>query len=175
MEINQILQQDKELSTSQKIDISLNDISKGIKQQLKKEFKWCKFSIRTEFYSGGSALHINLMESNFKVILPFNEISEDTLSQYGLRNYTREQIKEIQDKTHHQLSEYALKENYNKDKWNNGVFLTEKGFNLFKRVMELTNKFNWDNSDISTDYFDVNFYTHISIGKWNKPFIEVEK
>ena len=32
--INQILQQDKELSTSQKIDISLNDISKGIKQQI---------------------------------------------------------------------------------------------------------------------------------------------
>ena len=41
--------------------------------------------------------------------------------------------------------------------------------------MQIVNQYNYDNSDSQTDYFDVNFYTHLNLGKWNKPFIEVEK
>ena len=29
---------------------------------------------------------------------------------------------------------------------------------------------NHNNSDIITDYFDVGWYIHINIGKWNKPY-----
>jgi hypothetical protein len=170
--INQILTGEKVLSEHEKIDISLTDISKGIKQKLKQEFKGCDFSITTQFYSGGCSLHISLMKSDFKVILPFNEISENALMMLESKQYKREQIKTEQEKTHFQLSEYCLNDNYNKDVWNNGVFLTEQGFNLFKRVMELVNKFNWNNSDSNIDYFDVKFYTHLSIGKWNKPYLE---
>ncbi len=32
-----------------------------------------------------------------------------------------------------------------------------------KRICEIVNHYNWDNSDISTDYFDVNYYTMIGI------------
>ena len=28
---------------------------------------------------------------------------------------------------------------------------------------------NYDNSDISTDYFDVGYYAHLAIGEWDKP------
>ena len=32
---------------------------------------------------------------------------------------------------------------------------------------------NYDNSDISTDYFDVGYYAHIAIGEWDKPMAVV--
>ena len=28
----------------------------------------------------------------------------------------------------------------------------------------------YDNSDAMTDYFDTAYYTHVSVGKWNKPY-----
>ena len=28
----------------------------------------------------------------------------------------------------------------------------------------------YDNSDIQTDYFDIAYYLHINIGRWNKPY-----
>ena len=33
------------------------------------------------------------------------------------------------------------------------------------------NSYNYDHSDVYTDYFDRNFYLWLEIGKWNKPFI----
>ena len=32
---------------------------------------------------------------------------------------------------------------------------------------------NYDNSDISTDYFDVGYYAHLAIGEWDKPMAVV--
>jgi hypothetical protein len=32
----------------------------------------------------------------------------------------------------------------------------------------------YDNSDAMTDYFDTAFYTHLSIGDWNKPYTLVK-
>lgn len=31
---------------------------------------------------------------------------------------------------------------------------------------------NWDKSDIQTDYFNVGWYVHIHIGRWNAPFLD---
>jgi len=33
--------------------------------------------------------------------------------------------------------------------------------------------YNYDNSDSQSDYFDVNFYLNIGIGRYDKPFKEV--
>lgn len=32
------------------------------------------------------------------------------------------------------------------------------------------NEGNHDNSDIQSDYFDVGWYAHVNLGKWNKPY-----
>jgi len=42
---------------------------------------------------------------------------------------------------------------------------------FLKEVLKVINIGNWDRSDIMTDYFDVGFYIHLSIGKWDKPYI----
>lgn len=171
-QITQVLNGEKVLNESDKVGLSLKDIAKGIKQQLKKDYKNCKFSIKTEYYSMGCSLHISIMETDFKIIMPFEEISEEAIFAYVNRNRcSKEDIKAIQLKKHHQLNGY-LDNEYNKDVWNNGVFLTKKGFNLVKKIVDMTNKFNWDNSDSQSDYFDVNFYLHINIGKWDKDYIE---
>ena len=33
---------------------------------------------------------------------------------------------------------------------------------------------NHDNSDISTDYFDVGWYVNINIGRWDRPYILIK-
>lgn len=172
MELLQIIKENKILSESEKLDISLKDIAKAIRNQLKKEYPTCKFSVTTEYYSMGQSLHISILETNFKIIKPFDELSEVAILSYtdGFRN--KEDLKNLQETKHHQISSISEEETFNSNKWNNGIFLTEKGFNLIKRITELTNKFNWDNSNIQTDYFDVKFYTHLNIGKWDKDLIE---
>lgn len=168
-------QEIKPLSRSEKINLGTTEISKRIRKQLKQEFKGCEFSIRTSLYSGGSSINISLIKADFKVIKDLSKITEKALFNYtevdGLR--TREDIKRLQEDKHHQLNEYGLREEYDEDKWCNGVFLTEKGHNLFKRIIEIVDLYNYNDSDPQTDYFNVNFYLHLNIGKWDKTFIEV--
>lgn len=42
---------------------------------------------------------------------------------------------------------------------------------LMGKIQQALNCINHDRSDISTDYFDVGYYSHFHIGKWNKPFV----
>jgi len=174
MEALQVINQDVVLTKHEKIDISLVDIAKAIKQRLKKEYPACKFSVQTEYYSMGCSLHINIMESNFKLIKPFEELSDFAINRYTKEDGYRtiEDLKRLQETKHHQIYLTSSDSVYNPNVWNNGVFLTEEGFNLVKRISELVNRFNYNNSDIQTDYFDVHFYTHLNIGNWDKPLIE---
>jgi hypothetical protein len=48
--------------------------------------------------------------------------------------------------------------------------LTDEAKNVMLMVKEITNKYNYDNSDIQSDYFDVNFYLGLSIGTSDKPY-----
>ena len=50
--------------------------------------------------------------------------------------------------------------------------LTALGKEFIKKSLKVINKRNWDNSDIQSDYFDVNFYLHMTIGEYDKPFIQ---
>lgn len=48
--------------------------------------------------------------------------------------------------------------------------LTDEAKDVMSKVKEITNKYNYDNSDIQSDYFDVNFYLGLSIGSYDKPY-----
>ena len=39
-----------------------------------------------------------------------------------------------------------------------------------KRIIEICNEGNWNNSNAQIDYFDVGWYFDISVGQWGKPF-----
>jgi len=42
---------------------------------------------------------------------------------------------------------------------------------VLRLVSEYAESYNYDNSDIMTDYFDVNFYLNVSVGKFNKAYV----
>jgi hypothetical protein len=156
---------------SEKIDLGTTEIARRIRQQLKKEFPRCKFSVTSKYYSMGSSISINWMTWNTDPILPFEKIPEIAFLHLENHNYTKDQIKEMQQgEKYHQLNPYTLREEYKSDYWCNGVFLTEKAHRILQRVMAIVDQYNFDKSDSSTDYYFVNFSLNISIGKWDKPF-----
>jgi hypothetical protein len=118
----------------------------------------------------GSSIHIHLMKSYFNLIKKYEDISETALIKKESNSYTRESIKQTQKEGHHQLNQYGFREAYDPNQWNNGVFLTEKGYKLFKRVCDIINYYNFDESDSQTDYYSVNFSPFINIGKWDKTY-----
>ena len=154
-------------------NMTMKDIAKAIRQELKLLFPNCKFSVTKELYAGGASINIALMKSDIRVIRYMDEIpivALDWLVKSG--RYTYEQIERMQDETHHQLNTYTLLEKWDKNKWCNGVFLTKEGHNMLQTVVRVAEQYNWNNSDPMTDYFDVNFYLHVDLGKWDKPFID---
>ncbi|MFW5847925.1 MAG: LPD29 domain-containing protein [bacterium] len=60
------------------------------------------------------------------------------------------------EKNYEQLNHYYL-ENYD----NSDVLI---------KIRDICNKTNYNNSDPMTDYFDVGYYFHLSVGKWDRPF-----
>lgn len=171
---NEIILKDpeRELTKQEKISISLKDIAQTTRQKLKEKYPGCKFSVTTEYYSMGQSLHISLMESDFKVIQDFKDIPEMGLFKITSEgHYADEQIKQMQSEMYHQLNEYQLQDAYDSEHWCNGVFLTEQGHKMLQDVVKITRVYNWDDSDSMIDYFDVKFYLHVNIGKWDKPYI----
>lgn len=47
---------------------------------------------------------------------------------------------------------------------------TEEAQEILKDIEVYGNSYNFDYSDIQTDYFHRNFYFWLQIGKWDKPF-----
>lgn len=48
--------------------------------------------------------------------------------------------------------------------------LTPYGQVVIETITEYVQSYNYDDRDPCTDYFNVNFYESINIGKWDKPF-----
>ena len=162
-----------DLTKSEKISLGKTEIAKRIRQQLKEEFKNCKFSVVKQSYSGGSSITIRLVKAGFKVVKDFSEIPEATLIEYADKDgRARTQIKEMQESGCHQLSTYTLRRDYNASEWCNGVFLTEEGHKLWRRVVKIADYYNFDESDMQTDYYSVNFSLELRIGEYDKPFIQ---
>lgn len=162
----------RELTKSEKISLSTTEIAKRVRQQLKAEFKGYKFSVRTKYYSMGSSITVSLMKSVVKVKKDFNDLSGYSLNFYKDNHYTEDVLRRLQNEGYHQLNEYILRGEYKPDHWCNGVFLTEQGHILLKRVVQIADYYNYNDSDIQTDYYSVNFSFSLHLGKWDKPFID---
>jgi DNA repair protein RadC len=67
----------------------------------------------------------------------------------------------VEDEDYIQVNQYYI---------NDSDHLTAEGKKLMERVMEIVNKYHWDESDSQADYFFCNFYVHLHVGKWDKHF-----
>lgn len=139
---------------SELLDMSNKDIMTAIRAALKEEIKECKFSVRKETYSMGWTIHISLMSAPFGV---FEDSKEYNVPQSGYA----------------QMNEYQLRRDNvpTREQWIcNAVVLTPYGWHVMKKAAEIADRYNWNNSDMMSDYYDVNFSLMLSIGQWDKPF-----
>ncbi|MHC9540327.1 MAG: LPD29 domain-containing protein [Vulcanimicrobiota bacterium] len=135
--------------------------AKAVREELKKKYPGSKFSVSCESYSQGSSVHISPMESDINIIRRPEEIGEQAIHSLAAYRHTREEILNCQNKNYHQLNPYNSYREFEPDNWNNGVFLTKEGHELFREVVKMWNKYN-----------DSEYGPHLSIniGKWDKPF-----
>ncbi|MCD6199286.1 MAG: hypothetical protein J7K15_12105 [Deltaproteobacteria bacterium] len=129
--------------------LSSTEIARAIRKDLKKAFPNCKFSVRKADFAGGRSITVSLMAAPFKVI---------------------EKVESEYDKTYYQINNYCLDKYLSSD---SRLQLTPQAVDLLKKVTDIAQAYNYSNCDSQIDYFDVNFYFHLEIGQWNKPFKEV--
>lgn len=126
--------------------LSTTDIAKILRTYVKEVYPTWKFSITSDYFSGGSSISIAVMEA------PFNIFNHEA-------NLDKENI-------HFQLYNMG-----DRDK----NLLTEAAYTVMKDVYDQMQSYNFDDSDSMIDYFHCNFYHDFNIGKWNKGFKVVEK
>lgn len=132
---------------------NVTEVAKRVRKELKAQIPDCKFSVTIQKFSGGQAMKVALMSAPFEAFSTMANVNEYELqSQYS------------------QLNHYQLSRESNDEFICNGVYLTPEAWNVLKKAVKIGQGENWSNSDIQTDYFDVNYYFSIDIGKWNKPF-----
>ena len=136
--------------------ISTEDV-KHIRNTLKKELPQFKFSVVRDHHSSVS---IDLMKGPAFKDWEYND------------RYTGEtKVGSLNDGEHHQINEYHLEDFYGKD--------NAKILGKVKEIAHTAPAMNggkewYNNSDAMIDYFDIAYYIHIGVGKWNKPYEVVE-
>lgn len=71
------------------------------------------------------------------------------------------------NKRHYDISRYDVGEDPE---------LTERAKDMFSNIRDYVNTYNYDHSDLMTDYYDTNFYISMGIGQYENPFkIEIPK
>lgn len=86
-------------------------------------------------------IYIILLSGNFKAFKSFTEAEE---------------------KGYFGVNQYFIDEDH---------ALTDEAKEVMKKVKKITDNYNYDNSDIQSDYIDVNFYLSLKIGEYEKPYI----
>lgn len=125
-----------------------------------KNFKGTKWSVTSNYYD----INVSLTEATF---IPFKQMENlDTKSierkcsiNTSLLDWYRK------NKKYYPINNYGIEED---------LMLTDESKELFKKVKDFVNSYNFDDSDAMTDYFDFNFHLNLSIGKWDKSFKSIE-
>ena len=134
--------------------LSLKEIAARVRLYVKEKYPTYKFSVRTSYASMCQELRVSLKESPLEIYKTFEELTEEELYKVWSRAVTNHYVEEFSclDDLHKEL----LKDAYNQH--NFIKVYTEIVATLLKDVDAFVNTFNYDDSDLMTDYFDVNFY-----------------
>jgi len=121
-------------------NLDIKDIAKLVRKDLKKEFgKDCKFSVRIHRYSGGQSLTVSCKQATDDIIYSYEELCEK--ADFERLQYDNPQLYE------------HLDERYKKEQ-----YLTDE---TLARINEIVDYYNYDDSDIYYDYYEVGFGTSI--------------
>ena len=126
-------------------DLDNKEIAKEIRKDLKETFwKDFKFSVT----SPNGSIEIGIIEWNIEF-------------------FTLEYREAKKINTYESWAEYKAKLD---KRWLYRDY-TEEWTSIMKEVTKIWDLYNHDNSDSMTDYFDVNYYLTVTVGKWDKDYI----
>ena len=135
--------------------ISANDVA-AIRAELKQAFPGWKFAVRKG--SGSLSVDVSILQGTV-----------DFIEDYCAKGVDEREAGYARKNRNIQINQYWIK-----DHWGHApkacaalVKINEIMHNAAGRA---GGKKFYDNSDAMTDYFDTAFYTHLSIGQWNKPY-----
>lgn len=134
-------------------NLSTTDIAKLIRQYVKQAYPLHKFSVTREYFSMGSSIHVALMEAPHPVFAEGKATADAHVQ--NAPAYFEPSRRTYGDEPR--------------------CVLTEQAIGVLKDVQQFINSYNYNDSDSMIDYFSTNFYSHLDIGKWDKPFKVVEK
>lgn len=135
--------------------ISAEDV-KAIRTELKQHFPKWKFSVRKG--SGSLSVDVTIQQGNVDFIEAYCAKGVDAReAEYARKNRSL------------QINQFWIKDHWGHNK---------KACDALVKINEIMHnapgraggKKFYDNSDAMTDYFDTAFYTHLSVGAWNKPY-----
>jgi hypothetical protein len=111
-----------------------------------------KYGVKATFSTDRSSIYCNIKSGPIDFISNYNK----TINQSP---YYQTMIRGQDVKDYMQVNSYHYQNHFS---GNAKKFMHELHLAL--------NSGNHDNSDIQTDYFDVGWYVHVNLGKWNKPY-----
>lgn len=152
--------------------MDIKEIAIELRGKLKTEFPGYKFSVNISRFSGGRSMDVTLVSGPEDVFHALHKGSKEwSVNHYYMGEY---------DKQKHQSEARYKSGDYTGETElgcllgdNPGVHVTTKAWDMMAKVCELAQGRNWNNSDIQRDYFDVNYYLHVAVGKWDKPYTVV--
>ena len=148
-------------------ELSTKEIAKRIKKEFNKRYPKVKVSITSKYYSGGSSINIHLMKAPFEA---FKEPNAEEIPHHDKRVRGEEQLiknwKRYKEDGHKQINHHHLDNDY---------LLTKEAKEVLKTLTDLATCYNYDDSDAQRDYFDTNFYLHMRVGKYDRPFENTSK
>lgn len=132
-------------------NLSTKEIAARVRAELKRQLPEWRFSVTMKSFSGGSSITLALVSGPVPALVQ---------GDYA------------------QLNQYVFADGptaYGRDYHNNGAHLTPKGWEVMERATHILSADHWDKSDIMSDYFCCNFYMHVEIGRWDRPYKVVSK
>lgn len=152
-------------------NLSTKDIAQLIREYVKNAYPTYRFSITSNIR------HITVSLMEYPV-----ELTNATM----MRNYCRAKVRtqpvyipsknkyvnanEISEADKEEWIAYRLETaNQRKDFYESDTWLNPVVFAVLKDVQDFMSSYNYDDSDSMTDYFNVNFYDSLQIGKDGKP------
>lgn len=131
----------------------IKTIAKEVKQELGKQYPKCVWSTRISRFSGGQELRVALLTAPFEAFAKDKDCNGNPVRGYA------------------QLNQYQF-QRPNDEGVNNGAYLTTDAWDCMANAYKIASKDNWNNSHPEEDYFDVNYWLHMEIGQWDKPFVK---
>ena len=134
---------------------TLKEVAQIVRAYVKEKYPTYKFSVRTEYFSMGKELHVELKESPVEIYKTADELNEDDKKDFFRKTMHNDYW--VRD----QYTDEEFKAEYNRITEEHGSFykvLNEVTKSVIDDVDSFVKSYNYSDCDGMIDYFDVDFY-----------------